>query len=217
MLSEDEGILNSGVIKILAARIKEKFDILGYPIAVQHRNYYPSLEEITCGAALAHHGLLGPVNFLRLGDVDLSRVPTQHLVSLVSSVTKVVTIHYVIGCDLVTLIDSLKCTKVKIGSQSLGMEETQALVRVMESRVEKVDLEYDVTLDIEALAEYSGQGCCSHICRSQKYCSDKLFDKHSAWARRKNWRMSLDFQEFVGTSYKSVGLSLTLYRVTLPL
>ena len=92
-----------------------------------------------------------------------------------------------------------------------------ALVQSMEPGVEKVKLFPEVTLDIEALAEYSGQGCCSHICRSQKYCSDKLFDKHSAWARRKNWRMGLDFQEFVGTSYKSVGLFLTLYRVTLPL
>ena len=109
MLSEDEGILNSGVIEILAARIKEKFDILGYPIAVQHRNYYPSLEEITCGAALAHYGLLGALDFIRLGNVDLSTVPTQHLVSLVSSVTRAVTIHNVTGCDLVTLIDSLKC------------------------------------------------------------------------------------------------------------
>ena len=185
MLSEDEGILNPGVIKILAARIKEKFDILGYPIAVQHRNYYPSLEEITCGAALAHHGLLGPVNFLRLGDVDLSRVPTQHLVSLVSSVTKEVTIHNVTGCDLVTLIDSLKCKWLRIGFKCLGKEETQALVRAMESRVDDVYLDLE-TLDIEALAEYSGQGCCS-IMKLSYSTSDKFFDDLRTWANRKNW------------------------------
>ena len=199
MLSEDEGILNSGVIKILAARIKEKFDILGYPIAVQHRNYYPSLEEITCGAALAHHGLLGAVDYVRLHNVDLSTVPAQHLVSLVSSVTKVVTIHYVIGCDLVTLIDSLKCTKVKIGSQSLGMEETQALVRVMESCVEKV--EYDVTLDIEALAEYSGQGCCS-LMKLSYSTSDKFFDDLRTWANRKNWLLHFTTDHWLLTNMK---------------
>merc|ERR1719445_276223 len=33
---------------------------------------YPGLEFVTCAAALAHHRLLGPVKFIRLGDVDLS-------------------------------------------------------------------------------------------------------------------------------------------------
>ena len=87
---------------MLAARIRgiKKFGGL---------NGYPSLEVITCGAALAHHGLLGAVDYVRLHNVDLSTVPAQHLVSLISSVTKAVTIKNVTGCDLVTLIDSLKC------------------------------------------------------------------------------------------------------------
>ena len=135
MLSVDEGILNLGVMEILAARIRgiEMFGGL---------NGYPTLEVIKCGAALAHHGLLGPVDFLRLGDIrsiDVSTVPTEHLVSLISSATKAVTIHNVTG-NLVTLIDSLKCEGFWISFQSLGREETQALVRAMESRVEVVNL-----------------------------------------------------------------------------
>ena len=49
-----------------------------------------------------------------------------------------------------------------------GREETQGLLQAMESGVEKawlgfknVKQEYEVTLDIKALTEYSGQGVCS--------------------------------------------------------
>ena len=40
--------------------------------------------------------------------------------------------------------------------QSLGREETQALVQAMESRTEDVFLSGEVTLDMEALSDYSG-------------------------------------------------------------
>ena len=121
----------------------------------------PSLEFITCSAALAHHGLLGAVDYVTLVDVDrnklvdLSTIPAHHLVSLISSATRGVRIDHVTGCDLVSLIDSLKCKKLTIILlRTLGMEETQALLRAMESRVEVVDLSL-VEISIEALTKYS--------------------------------------------------------------
>ena len=102
---------------------------------------YPSiLPAITCAASLAHHGLLGSVWGMRLFDVDLTSVPAEHLASLVSSVTERVYIHNVCGCDLVTILDSVKSKWLNIRYQSLSSEETQALVRVMESHVELVKL-----------------------------------------------------------------------------
>ena len=107
-----------------------------------------------CAASLAHHGLLGSVRDLDLILVDLSPVPAQHLASLASCVTRRLNIEKVSGCDLVSLLSSLKCGNLTIYDQSLGREETQALVQAMESRVEKVELGNEVTLDIDTLIEY---------------------------------------------------------------
>ena len=142
--------------------------------------------KLTCGASLAHHGLLISVVELRLYYVDLSPVPAQRLASLTSCVTGALLIKNVTGCDLVSLLSSLKCEGF-ISSQSLGREETQALVQAMEAGVKWVMLG-GLTLDMEALAEYSGQGVCSKV---------TLYDDTAAryrgelvtWARSRDWRV----------------------------
>ena len=98
--------------------------------------------EITYAASLAHHGLLGSYKFhmLELRD-DWTSVQAEHLASLVPAVMGHVNIKNVRGCDLVTILDSVKCKWLNIKSQSLGSEETQALVRAIESRVVVVRLE----------------------------------------------------------------------------
>ena len=119
---------------------------------------------ITCAAALAHHGLLDNIDCVNLVEVDLSTVPAQHLVSLITNATRLVYINYVSGCNLSTLIDSVKCKELLIFNHCLGREETQALMRAMESCLKWLML-YDVkTLDKETLVEYSRQlKCCLEI------------------------------------------------------
>ena len=60
----------------------------------------------------------------------------------------------------------------------------------MESLLEWVDLDWIETLDIKALAKYSGWGCCWLMGFSRSF-SDKFFDDLMTWASRKNWIMSL--------------------------
>ena len=96
--------------------------------------------EFICGVSLAHYGLLGSFDDMWLYHVDLSHVPAQHLASLVSCVTSELRIENVSGCDLVSLFKSLKCKVLYISNQSLGREETWALVQAMESRVGEVTL-----------------------------------------------------------------------------
>ena len=149
-------------------------------------------EVIPCAASLAHHGLLGSVKSLRLWRVDLSQVPAQHLTSLASCVTWRLSIENVRGSDLVSLLTSLNCYELDIYCQSLDREETLVMVQAMETGVEKVRLDEKVTLDIEALTEYSGQG----ICREVK-CYDNTAARYRedlrAWARSKKWRIDLDY------------------------
>merc|ERR1711971_930236 len=119
--------------------------------------------KLMCAASLAHYGLLYSVARLVLRYVGLSRVPAQQLASLTSRVTSEPIIRNVSGGYLVSLLSSLKCKWLDITSQSLGREETQALVQAMESGVKRVMLGGGLTLDMDTLAEYSGQGACWRV------------------------------------------------------
>ena len=123
-----EGILPSGVLESFAEEVKGWLLCVGNP-----PNTY------ICAASLAYHGLIGSVEELTLQDhnedVDLTSVPAEHLASLVSCVTRKVVISNVIGCDLINILDNVKCEILTISSQNLGIEGIQALVRAMELRV----------------------------------------------------------------------------------
>ena len=148
-----------------------------------------SISELMCGASLAHHGLLGSVKEVVLLDVDLTSVPTEHLASLVSSVAEYVSIKNILGGDLITILDSVKSKEVlSITRQSLGSDETRALVCAMESRVELVMLNHELTLDIKALMEYSGQGNCGGVwCYSDT--AARYREQLRTWATGRNWEV----------------------------
>ena len=151
--------------------------------------------EFMCSASLAHHGLLGSVEELSLIDVDLSPFPARHLASLTSSLTNGLGISNVRGCDLVSLLNSLKCEELFISEQSLGRKETQALVQAMESSVEEVVLGKGVTLDLETLAEHSGQGVCRQV-ELRGNAAARYREELRKWARSKNWKVDVDVDRY---------------------
>ena len=159
------------MLENLAARVRaDLYNVLYWNSATVR------LALITCAAALAHHGLLDNIDKVNLIEVDLSTVPTKHLVSLISNVTRLVIINGVSGCDLLTLLDTVKCEELLIFSQCLGREETKALMRAMESRLKELVLYKVETPDMEALVEYS-----KHV----KCCLKKF--KHF-WDANMSWR-----------------------------
>ena len=176
MILESKGILDSVLINNLTERVRERIGVDGSTEA-----------ELKCGASLALHGLLGPLDKLVLACVDLSRIPAEQLTSLVSSVTEQLVISGVSGSDLLSLLRSLKCMfHLSICRQSLNGEETQALVQAMESRVRFVYL-HDSQLDIEALTSYSGHGECRWL---TLWGIDRAVKRRvSTWARSRNWRV----------------------------
>ena len=178
---ETKGILDSGLIESLAERVKEELEY-----------HASSLPLIICAASLAQHGLLGSMSGMDLRDVDLTSAPAEHLASLAYSVTGYVYIDNVSGCGLVTILDSVNSKELEISNQSLGSEETQALVQAMESRVEQVVLDYKVTLEIRVLMEYSGQGKCMKVwCDSDT--ADRYREQLRAWAKSRNWKVTGDW------------------------
>ena len=167
----------------------------------------PLLPEITTAANLAHHGMLGSVEEMWLSDMDLASVPPVHLASLTSCVTSRVGIINVSNCDLVSILDSLQCIRLLMNRQTLSSEETRALVRAMESRVEHVWLGYggyvvvvrgsgEVSLDIRVLTQYSGQGECRRV-RCEDVAATRYREEMRSWAQRINWRVEKDLDNVI--------------------
>ena len=114
----------------------------------------------------------------------------------------------VTGCDLISVLDSLKCYSLCIQSQNMGREETRALVRALETRVENVTIENGygdkVTLDIAELVKYSGEGRCNSFEYYDTEAGDGI--KLEAWAGNKSWTLSKNgkvyelFKRFINMS-----------------
>ena len=95
------------------------------------------------------------------------------------------------GQQIVSLLTNLKCDGLSIDRQSLGREEIQALVQAMQSGVEWVTRMEKVTLDVEALAEYSGQGVCREV-RLLGDTAARYKEELRTWASNRNWRVTAD-------------------------
>ena len=151
---------------------------------------------IKTAANLAHHGMLGSMNWMNLYDVDLASVPAEHLASLASCVTIGVGIYNVSNCDLISILDSVKCEQLNFDKQTLGSEETQALLRAMESNVKKVVLgisgitgiREEVILDITVVTQYSGKGKCWGV-DFHGYTARRYKEEVKTWVKRINWTL----------------------------
>jgi len=180
------GILQNDVVERLKRRIQWTF------AKVPCKTLVANLPDLTTAASLAFHGLLDSVYQIYLRDVDLASVPPEHLASLASCVTGRLDIDNVRNCDMTSILDSVKSEWLVISRQCLSNEETWALVRAMESRVERVELGDwgGMSLDIRALTQYSGQGECWMV---QFYDETARRYREAlrswAWAQRINWRV----------------------------
>ena len=143
--------------------------------------------------------MLGAVDSLRLEleVFNLTSIPAQHIASLVSSVTVSVDIREVRCCDLVTILDNVRCEHLYIYKRSLETEETEALVRAMEARVKEVELG-DVTLEMKTLTKYSGHGKCNKVMSDGEHYIGGEYgillaeyrEELRSWATSKGWEVT---------------------------
>ena len=119
------------------------------------------MQTVQCGAALASQGYIPQVKKLWLHDLDISLVQASDLSSLLKCVTGTVCINRVTG-DVAPVISSVQCRLLEIYNTMLSTADTQQLVAAMVTRVEWVNL-VDVTLDMEKLAQYDGEGECGSV------------------------------------------------------
>ena len=180
----------------LTAKIREEWD----------NHHYPHLPEIVTAASLAHHGLLGSDHWMKLMDVDLAFVPAEHLASLTACGRECVVINNVSSFAIVNILDNLKCKGLYINRQSLSSEDTRSLVRAMESGVEIVSLGFrgDVSLDITALTQYSGQGKCCRVVLCYDGTVGRYREELRSWAQMMNWRVLKHMDGYLHTHRMSL-------------
>ena len=177
-------ILPSDVLEILAEKLSRSLNESFQCQCLQ-------VEEIKCAAILAHKGLMVPVEDIRLCG-DLTSVP--HIASLVSCVKGRVSIKNIRGCDLKTILDSVKCQGLSI-YQNLGRKETEALVRAMETRVKMLGLT-NVILHKEAFIKYSGRGRCDTVGLRDAKRTATYREELRSWASNKAWEVIRDTARF---------------------
>ena len=182
---------------------------------IQNEVTSPRLPEINTIAYLAHHTpqnipyvqwLLCSVRKLKLQDVDLTSVPVEHLASLASCVK--ISLHIINVRTTTPILDNIKCRYLVIKKQGLGREETQALVRAMESRVQEVELHDGVSLDLTTLTQYSGHGKCESV-RCDGDTADKYREEVRSWGERMNWK----FLETLETFWKNGRMQETVRKI----
>ena len=95
------------------------------------------------------------------------------------------------GCGLVTILESVKIQVLRFINQSLGSEETRALVRAMEAGVGSVWFKEESILDIRALTEYDGQGKCFMVsCINERGINGVRYrEQLRTWATSRNWKV----------------------------
>ena len=167
----------------------------------------PSYGSYIVAGSLAYHGLLGSIENLRLTadcpDRHEYKFP-EYLAALVGSVLDWVSFYevdayapgelFTSGLDnLGPILANIKCRELRIMyvCARIGTESTEAVVRAMQSGVEKVELHgnprtADDPIDIAALTKYDGEGTCEEI-----FCDEYILKAYREeiknWSQRINW------------------------------
>ena len=98
--------------------IRMKTFSLGWQIREKYQAPAPKTEqllpEITTAASLAYQRMMCSLGRMVLQDVDLASIPAENLSSLASCVTKHVSIINVSNCDIIRILDSVKCEELII-------------------------------------------------------------------------------------------------------
>ena len=202
---------------------REQFDFLKTEIdgrvrLVKSENYWDTWDA----AALAWHGVLGSMENLIIKDKELPSCPDKHLRALISCGTNVVTIEDVNGINLSKILTAIKCRELELfninygcdkSGPGLGIEDFEAVVRVMQSGVKSLRLEFRIKPDeppplepLTTLTKYDGQGECEEI-ELFDYSDD--FDDYDEfiqfrrfniriqvikdWAQRINWKWDVTY------------------------
>ena len=152
--------------------------------------HLPSKTEVERAALLAQEQYLTSVKCMRIENMDISDIPSDQMDKLASIVTERVWIYNMTPASRVSsILASVQCTELLLRKMKLSKENTRALVTAM-TQVQTVYLSC-VTLDIEELTQYDGQGRCSWL-GVYSDMGRRYGARLREWAADKGWRVTVD-------------------------
>ena len=141
-------------------------------------------------ALLAWEGHLTSVEYMAIVNINITDIPRDHMEKLASIVTEAVSIVNMTHADqLGGILASVQCPVLMLYKMEMSEAETRALVTAMRDRVQRVWLVYGVTLVIEELTQYDGQGRCS-VLEVWGDTRDRYRDRLRRWTADKGWRVT---------------------------
>ena len=154
-------------------------------------SYTPNEAEIRTAALLASEGHLTAVEYLNIKNIDTTDIPLDQLKKLTSIVTSDVILGNVTPSHyLSSIISSVKSQGLWLHNMDLSEADTVNLVIAMMDRVQMVKLG-DVTLDIEELTMYQGDGRCREL-HLGGYTRLRYGGRIKKWAADKGWSPTRD-------------------------
>ena len=194
------GLLKSFQGSILAQQIDkrkrhEAYSFIGARMSKSNwlfPNYSsPSLSMVRLAAQLAWKGHLRSVKKMRLENMDLSDIHQDHIFKLASIVTQDVKIDNIMPASLDIILESVRCSELWLWNMRLTEPQTRALVTSLTERLKTVRLYDDVTLDIQTLCQYNGQGTCWQLVvwgDTRRRYQEKL----RQWIEEVSWAVTRD-------------------------
>ena len=152
--------------------------------------------ELKEATLLAKEGYLTTMKHLQIENrlrTDISEISSDDMAKLFSIVTDKAVIDESVmsSSQMSAILASVQSKLLKFYYTRLNEENTRALVTAMSTRVQRVMLVTDVTLDQELLAEYDGQGRCTKI-EVHAQSHTKYAARLKTWAEDKKWTVTRD-------------------------
>ena len=162
---------------------------------VLNLTYMTSVPMLKTVAMLSWESYLTCTGKLLIQDINITDIPSDQMEKLTSIVKHQFKIDKMTHTNqLGNILASVKCERLVLKYMELSERESRALVKAMRDRVKAVMLE-SVTLDVEELRKYDGQGSCKKL---QLY-GDMMYrygERIRSWVQDMGW--TLDVSSFDG-------------------
>ena len=150
------------------------------------------MSMVRLAAQLSWEGHLPSVKKMWLKNIDLSDIHEDRLGKLASKVTNYVDIDNITPASLLDIIlESVRCTELRLAHMRLTEPQTRALVTALTERLKNVELT-GVTLDIQTLCQYNGRGRCRELVVRNGDPWRRFKEKLQWWAAEVGWAVTWD-------------------------
>ena len=157
----------------------------------------PSLSMFRLAAKLAWEGHLPSVKKMKLSYRDLiSDIPCVKLGKLASIVTDVVMIYSIDPASLDIVLESVRCSLLGLVNMTLTEPQTRALVTALTERLERLTLSSGLTVDIETLCQYDGQGRCQRL-GAWRDTRRMYGERLRRWGEEVGWAVTTDDNDWL--------------------